>query len=154
VTQIAGRSSSSTAQTAPIGPERPPELPPPGHPQMHGAARDPGTEDQVPGFAAGGLPEPPPPSYADYLRSVVHPATAQDGAGSSRSHGSVEFYGHDDISKASIMRAQVASKYEHAMNTWKMRGAPVYKAKTGAMLHEAVRKWQVRSTRATKKRAV
>jgi hypothetical protein len=37
----------------------------------------------------------------------LYPATAQDGAGSSRSHGSVEFYGHDDISKASIMRARV-----------------------------------------------
>ena len=47
-----------------------------------------------------------------------------------------------------------ASKYEHALNTWKTRGAPVYKAKTGALLEEAVKKWQVRSSRATKKRGV
>jgi len=47
-----------------------------------------------------------------------------------------------------------ASKYENARNTWKTRGAPVYKAKTGALLEEAVKKWQVRSARASKKRAV
>ena len=47
-----------------------------------------------------------------------------------------------------------ASKYENVMNMWKTRGAPVYKAKTGALLAEAVKKWQVRSGRATEKRAV
>ena len=36
---------------------------------------------------------------------------------------------------------------------WKTRGAPVYKAKTGALLGEAVKKWHVRSARATEKRA-
>jgi len=35
-----------------------------------------------------------------------------------------------------------ASKYEHALNTWKTR-APAYKAKTGALLKEAVKKWLV-----------
>ena len=36
------------------------------------------------------------------------------------------------------------SKYEHTLNMWKTRGAPVYKAKTGALLEAAVKKWQVR----------
>ena len=46
------------------------------------------------------------------------------------------------------------SKYDDMTNMWKTRGAPVYKAKTGALLGEAVKKWHVRSARATEKRTM
>ena len=46
------------------------------------------------------------------------------------------------------------SKYDNMSNMWKTRGAPLYKARTGALLGEAVKKWHVRSARAIEKRAM
>jgi hypothetical protein len=69
-TRVQQTPATITTPMAPTGIEWPPEPSAPGHPQMHGAGRDLGAETRAPALAGGGPSERPPPSFADYLRSI------------------------------------------------------------------------------------